>query len=629
MENIAMKQLLRKLFCWDAPAQGAFLALTVFFVASSLWFTFFLLWRPSDVFDHLQLSVMDAKPLGDVLVWAVGELLIALYSLTVFLRAIWLLAKSCHRHRGYLPLICALTAMLLWLCAWLFCLSPFPYLLRLLVSYGEPARFSPGRLMTLFGLSPERWWLSYLAAVLCMALGGFFTVVAVARGTGASLRHAVSKTALALWGVFWITYIVLLGLALAQSHEVSQIHSMVQKRFGHPLSIEGLREYYQKEGAPDDGFWKHLQGIMGQLPSELFIGDSLVRWSSRGVPDRLTPDFLTAFEDYCADNSAPLQEAEKCFDAIPPMHEFDLSGSLQFVPCRRFATLEMARLCVSLHRQDKDEALRTYQRIAHCASHLQREPFLIGSLVWLNVENLRLNAVERLLESRLLTEEELRRIASDLTTLEKRISENHCQAMFTEAVFGQEALRDLETGKAPGSVLAFGDLRFFFPQFWLLAASDKAFILLQCLAKDFTQMEDPPPQSADILSKSLLLVIKPSGNKFRELTARVLAMQALLRAEEYRREHGDFPEMLSDLPTDPFTGKPMQYRYGIAEISEYVLQNSASSPWEDIKMYEIGQEVRQAKVVQIWSIGLNGVDDGGVANSLLDKDDACATVRLE
>ena len=87
--------------------------------------------------------------------------------------------------------------------------------------------------------------------------------------------------------------------------------------------------------------------------------------------------------------------------------------------------------------------------------------------------------------------------------------------------------------------------------------------------------------------------------------------------------------MLSDLPTDPFTGKPMQYRYGIAEISEYVLQDSASSPWEDIKMYEIGQEVRQAKVVQIWSIGLNGVDDGGVANSLLDKDDACATVRLE
>ena len=46
-------------------------------------------------------------------------------------------------------------------------------------------------------------------------------------------------------------------------------------------------------------------------------------------------------------------------------------------------------------------------------------------------------------------------------------------------------------------------------------------------------------------------------------------------------------------------------------------------------MYEIGQEVRQAKAVQIWSIGPNGVDDGGVANSLLDKDDACATIRLE
>ena len=140
-------------------------------------------------------------------------------------------------------------------------------------------------------------------------------------------------------------------------------------------------------------------------------------------------------------------------------------------------------------------------------------------------------------------------------------------------------------------------------------------------------MEDPPPQNANILSRSLLLVIKPSGNKFHALTARVLAMQALLRAEEYRREHGDFPEMLSDLPTDPFTGKPMQYRYGTAEIHESVLQDSAL-PW-NIKIFEPGYEVRQAKVVQIWSIGPNGVDDGGVANNLLAKDDACATIRLD
>ena len=38
-----MKHLLRKIFFWDAPAQGAFFGLTFFFVCSALWFTLYQL----------------------------------------------------------------------------------------------------------------------------------------------------------------------------------------------------------------------------------------------------------------------------------------------------------------------------------------------------------------------------------------------------------------------------------------------------------------------------------------------------------------------------------------------------------------------------------------------------------
>ena len=124
------------------------------------------------------------------------------------------------------------------------------------------------------------------------------------------------------------------------------------------------------------------------------------------------------------------------------------------------------------------------------------------------------------------------------------------------------------------------------------------------------------------------------GDKFYTLTARVLAMQALLRAEEHRRKYGEFPETLSNLPSDPFSGKPMLYRYGIAEVTELVLQLTEDSSWTEDepshKGYELTSQSRQAKVVQVWSVGPNRRDESGVSGTTINgKDDPCARIRLE
>ena len=66
----------------------------------------------------------------------------------------------------------------------------------------------------------------------------------------------------------------------------------------------------------------------------------------------------------------------------------------------------------------------------------------------------------------------------------------------------------------------------------------------------------------------------------------------LIRAEKYRRKHGEFPKSLPDLPEDPFTGKPLVYTVGRTEIKEIV--------WE--KPVDRGTtERRTADVVQIHS----------------------------
>ena len=192
----------------------------------------------------------------------------------------------------------------------------------------------------------------------------------------------------------------------------------------------------------------------------------------------------------------------------------------------------------------------------------------------------------------------------------------------------------METGKSPEATIAFAQLRWFYPQLWLQAARDKLYILQQYEREDFTHWNAAPSPSAYIFSSMLLPALKPAGNKFYALTAQVRAMQALLRAESYCREHGDYPETLPDLPIDPFSGKPMLYRYGMAEIPRYVLQITEVPAWTEEEKtreeYELKPQTTQAKVVQVWSVGPNGRDEGGVSSVHINgKDDPCARIRVK
>ncbi len=77
-----MNHLLRKIFFWDEPSQGAFFALTFFFVGSSLWFTFFQVLGLLDYgLVHIDFSAFsEGKFFREMNEWALGQLPITLYS---------------------------------------------------------------------------------------------------------------------------------------------------------------------------------------------------------------------------------------------------------------------------------------------------------------------------------------------------------------------------------------------------------------------------------------------------------------------------------------------------------------------------------------------------------------------
>ena len=105
------------------------------------------------------------------------------------------------------------------------------------------------------------------------------------------------------------------------------------------------------------------------------------------------------------------------------------------------------------------------------------------------------------------------------------------------------------------------------------------------------------------------------------LTARLRAVRGLIQAELYRRKHGDWPESLPDLPLDPYSGKPLLYRKG--ECLQKFNRLDSEPP------HRILPEIHSVPAIQVWSVGPDGVDDGGFRPDGSHCDDVRALLRIQ
>ena len=396
----------------------------------------------------------------------------------------------------------------------------------------------------------------------------------------------------------------------------SRRERLISNVFRIARTAAGLEKLYRENGKIDAEFWPRVEKFRAALPKvKLDKKDDEdeareVDFWELVLPDRPTAATLAWYANYCRANRAALEAYESCFDREPPLPEKRfVRGNIFGIPlltlahCRHFVRdLESSRMVYFLAVRDADAAWACYRRIGSVCAYLQKEPFLIGGLVWIAVEQQRLNCVEKLLESRLLADAKLDELDADLAALERDIPRDHRQSMYGEAVFGQDAIAGVEDGlldlayelnrpeNPPG---AFAPYRWIFPQWWHYAAMDKKTILQLYLLPDFTHFPMTPVNKMLLMSNILLPPLECAGNRFYALTARARGIRVLIRAEKHRRKYGEFPKTLADLPLDPFTGKPLVYEVGKTEINEAV--------WE-IPIDEFGTTVRRtADVLQIHS----------------------------
>ena len=594
-----MKKLFPKVFFVSDCAKGMLFALTLFTLGNYLWvsFCYLLALRSGDV---------DLFISG-----AVGVILITLYALALAVAAVIELVKLLRSGRDFRPLWHLIPAGVCFALGAVGVLRVFPPL-YVIGAVGSGDWRGHGWVSSGFpGLPPECWSAVFLLSLVLILVGGLLLTEVFAAAEKKKFRSAFGAATLTLWAVLVLGHLFTLRLAMRESRELAAVCHELVRSTGRPLSAAGLEAMYHESGECDAEFWKRHAELVAALP-EVGIGGRKVKLQSIILPDRPAAETLAWYGKLCEENRSAIENWERCFDRVPPLPpKHFVSGELKQVrfselwPLRPLVSgLEYGRMRLALAAGNVDAAWSCYRRIRNVGILLRGEPFLIGGMRMSGVEGQRLDCVERLLESRLLADAKLDELDADLAALENELPRLHRRTMFSEAAYMQDILANVEEarlekadlgggevpdGGRPGS---FAQFRRLFPQCWYHVALDK---------KTFFRSFLRPNLGFDIFSRGNKLLYLSSSSItthnrchliFDALTARTRGMRVLIRAEKYRRKHGEFPKTLADLPLDPFTCKPLVYTVGKMEIIETV--------WE--KTVEMGSGImRPAAVVQVRS----------------------------
>ena len=568
-----MKTLLRKLFCPASPARAALFAWTLGTVGVYLLLTFVFFC------DRLGFLTWGGHVAGN---WYLAVLGIGLLALILFLNGLRLWGTPLWKERRFRPLLW-LIPVLLTSGAGLFCCgAALPVLHINVCLHGGRCNAAP-LIPTPIPLAPEQWIFLFLAGCVLLLAGYFLLAYALGAGEGKKLLQLFGKGTLALWGIALVFHFIFLGFALRESCRVSKLEAALERHFGRSLTAAALAELYASSGKPDGAFWKEADRICKSLSSKLTVGGKTLWWNY-DLPERPGKEFKAAYEEFSRRNASAIVNFEKCFDAPAPLPERAFpSGDLGSVelpelwPVRHFLLLESGRVRAALERRDIDTAWKCYRRLNNAGAPLRNDPFLFSALVWTFAGNTQLDCIEKMLESRLLSDARLWQLRTDLTELARTVPELHRSALYHEAVVSCDLLLGLETGRFEGCSIAFAPYRWFFPMVWYLAAKDKGRIFAAFRQPDFVAVGATLPK-LHLLNFMRLPELSRAGWIFHDLTARILGMQVLLlRAEAYRRTHGSFPATMSGLPVDPCTKKTLVYRVGNASVPESFEEESCEN----------------------------------------------------
>ena len=666
----------KRLFFSDAPAQGAFYALTQLLLGSYLLFSLL-------VFLLGIGRVTFAMSAGRIAAGAVVLLLFCYYlymTLTFFrsqqsgfqrylswlyfvlwgglllwgyfrlsLPGVWAGWLFAFFFTGVLPLFfCArqwkpaLGSLLAWCVGSLMLLLLWSYYQTIFFD-NESLHFIPSSstqvlvaLSRFPGISGWGWSVWAAVGLLFLALWYWLTALFFARLSGVKKSSLFGKGVIVWWGAGAAAFLLFTILTCFAGKEVSLRIAELEERFGRPLTAEALAECYFNGRKPDAAFWerweKNQEAVSPLLPIEAYPALSSIPSSVR-----ISADKMKQLRNHFKQHNAVLAEWEAQFaDPLPPRPRQYRSGSLikllQQLPelngIHEFNRLQLWRIHFALTDEKIDEALAAERRMKQGNQYPRQDPFMASALVWASCEELRLSGIEMLLESGKLPESVLHRIAAELAEQEKVIPPLLERISYSEAVQALDFCEFMKKGEflpesesedvCPASPVA---LRCFVPQLWWYFRREMAELARICNTPDIHHADMKQEfRSSGILASMIAPDYSVISRPFLRLTARLRAVRGLIQAELHRQKHGSWPESLPDLLLDPYSGKPLLYRKGECLLNFTRLDSEPP--------HRILPEIHSIPAIQVWSVGPDGVDDGGFRPDGSHCDDVRALLRL-
>lgn len=658
-----MKTFWKKILWWDAPAKGAFFALTLLLVGTYVQGSIFLFAREMGwllrspigmIPDHLRLFFVPV---------AILFLYYAILNLRFFFRAeagwsryvclpgfwIWvalliLLVSQAFPHGGYiLPLGMAIYFVVLlplsacfgtcwawaassvaaWIVATLMLWNPTAVFLFSCGTFpgmdGEviPDTFPSLPLSELLGVSGYGLTMGWIGIAI-LAFWGWYLLTGrlFAEMANCRFRSMFTRPILVLLGIALAVYLAFAGMALNEAGKASQNVARLEHRFGRPMTVTALSELYFGQDHPDAEFWRRAEKLKSELEHAGFETDSRTLFQLLNSPKmELSHADWRSWHDLFEQKESGMAQWEELFSgSIPPIPREYRKGqlfsvlmpNLRFI--RTFNQIEMWRIRFALADGRIADAVTAYRNMERVNRSLLRESHIIGGLVWLSAENLRLDAIEMLLESDRLSDIQLREISFGLERVEDEIAPMQERSLYGEAVMGLDFLGGLATGAAFETtgkkirVLNLDAIGIYFPQYRWGNLREKSALARHFNVADFSGIVS---YSFDMptLCGLLLPALQCSSAKFDDLAARLRGMRALIAAELWKREHGEYPDTLPSVPEDPRTGKPLFYRKGESRIQvEHFTFNRDTGNW-DSKTEEL-----TVPAIQLWSPAAG--DDG-------------------
>ena len=665
-----MKRLLRKIFFWDEPAKGAFFGLTLLFTLPRLyWLCVLGIVLPVIVRDS---ATPTSLALYSLLALTGAALLYELVVLGHFKpkgrpswKGVCLGLCVCAILVALLQIFASQEVAKLW---WIIPLGLFVFfavhafhpvvkvrdwavaigthavggvlyyvlyvaMLRRGVFLMSAAELPNGLLLTISHSFCLQW---VMAILVVLFIDGAYLLYGrvIAKGGGLPFRSLFGKGVVVLLLAYAVAYLASAGMAIGAMHDFRKAQKDLEAYWGLPVKTAALKERYVKSGHIDQDFWNELVGLEPDFSALFQKYDGLEGLVSNSVlPPDIHAEWKAAFNA-----SAEVRRCEEMLDAQPPLPEGDMAfedafHSRMLSRCRSLARLEAWRVRFALEDNDIDAAKEALQRMDNISASLQSGYNMLSILVSWVIEKQRANMLCRILASGLADEAWLREQEILLLEKEKQIPIVHRRMLLGHAA----ALMDTMDRIASETSQAFCLLA---PESLILLGHEGALLARCHCISDFA---DFPEKPAGLFARMLAEGLRTIGTRsVPEAVAALRMSRGLVVAELARLKTGAYPVAMDVLPEDPFSGKPLRYAVDECKIKESLFKLNdkkedeeeydfsvlltpearkqleqlglSEADVEDLskqRSYVFETEERAIQAVQIWSVGPDGVDDGG------------------